>query len=772
MKQNKHKQKAKKERKSNNKLKSKFGNTRPRRGEVASASTPKRPTGDRSPLSAFLALLETRAGERLKRKKLIADLQSRVHAGGRGRIGREAPDPTVVVAELELLGLLREEGADLIVADPFVLKGRVSISPRGAAFVAIRGADPLVRDVFVAPDDVRGALPGDAVELRLRDRRRDRFSGTVVRVLERARSEYRLQLLADPRRGFAEARILDMPVPLSATLSVERLPADMRSRLRADAVVIARLSGRRLNHLGVYGLEADFLRFEDDTDLDRDYARILMKYNLDPVYPPEIELPDPAEPPAEREGEAWSRRRDLRELETITIDGADSKDFDDALSLEHLDGDNWKLYVHIADVALYVEPGSPLDQEALRRATSVYLTDRVVPMLPPVLSENLCSLVAGVDRPAFTAEMIVSGKNGRISSPRFYRSIIRVDRRWTYDQAEEEIDRQKDVAPGSRSLIGRLWPIAQRQRARRMNEGRVDLDLPEPVLETDGNSNPVGYRIRARLRSSMLIEECMLSANIVVAEFLRKSKMPVLHRVHEPMEEEKLERLNFFFEIYNIDCELKDPSYAEIQKAQAAVARHPERERVERIFNMLLLRSFMQAKYQGDPVGHWGLGFEDYTHFTSPIRRYPDLIVHRVLARALARKRPIYSAAEIEELGRHTSERERHAMEAERDMSRLKLIRLVERQGRTSFRGFLTGFRPDRVFVQLEDPPVEGIITKDHLTNDFELILPNDFSVYVKRLSRPAFLGESWGLELDRADAEGMTLYFRPDWSRVDKPFG
>ena len=720
-----------------------------------------------SSIGFFLNLLEKKAGEKIRRKNLLADFQ----AGASARGGAGGLDPVVVIAELELLGLLREDGLSLIVADPFTLEGKVSLSPRGAAFISVRGADPMVRDVFVAPDDARGALPGDEVELRIRDRKRDRFSGSVVQVLERARVEYRLQLLSGVRRGVAEARVLDMPIQLTATLSAERVPADVRARLKTDTVVVASLTGRRLNSFGTYGLEADFVRFEDDTDLDRDYARILMKYNLDPVYPSEIELPDPNEKPADREGKDWDRRRDLRKLETITIDGADSKDFDDAISLEAAGKGRFRLYVHIADVSLYVEPGSPLDEEAFRRATSVYLTDRVVPMLPPVLSENLCSLVAGVDRPAFTAEMIVSAVDGGISDAKFYRSIIRVDRRWTYSQAEQEIERQAQAGPASQSLIGRLWPLAKKQRERRIRDGRVDLDLPEPVLLTDGNQNPVNYEIRPRLRSSMLIEECMLSANVVVAEFLRKAKMPALHRIHEPMDEEKLERLNFFFEIYNIDCVLKDSSYASIQKGQAAVAGHPERERVERIFNILLLRSFMQAKYQGEPVGHWGLGFKDYCHFTSPIRRYPDLVVHRALNRVLLKKKSLYSPEDINELGRHSSARERLAMEAERDMTRLKLIRLVENQGRKSFRGFLTGFRPDRVFVQVEDPPVEGVIAKEHLTNEFELILPNDFSVYVKRLSRPAFLGESWGLELERIDPEAMVLYFKPVWSDIQKPF-
>lgn len=728
-------------------------------------------------LTAFLNYLEKNAGQQVRRKALVAEYQKLTNSGYQPRRGkRGAPsdvthEPSAIISELELIGLLFESGRSLEIRSPFTLRGKASFSPSGAVFVSAAGADPMVRDVFVAPDDARGALPGDEVEIRLRDRKRDRFSGTVVRVVERARTEYRLSLLSELKRGVAQARVLDLPVAMTASLTANRVPADVRSRLKADVVVVATLTGRRLNHMGSYGLEAEFLRFEKDTDLDLDYARILMKYNLDPGYPAEIALPDPKQHPSVLEGKDWAARTDMRSHETITIDGADSKDFDDAISLDSSKKDRWILRVHIADVALYVKPGSDLDQEALRRSTSVYLTDRVVPMLPPVLSENLCSLVAGVERPAFTAEIAVDPKTGKILGSKFYRSVIVVDQRWTYEQAEKELERELGKAPHQRSLIGRLWALAEKQRASRMKAGRVDIDLPEPKLITDGDQQPTGYELRDRLRSSMLIEECMLSANIVVAEFLRKAKAPALHRVHEPMDEEKLERLNFFFGIYNIEFELKDSSYKSIAAAQAAVAGSPQREKVEPIFNMLLLRSFMQAKYQADPIGHWGLGFSDYCHFTSPIRRYPDLVVHRALDRVLRKKKPLYTESEISELGRYTSERERHAMEAERDMMRLKLIRLVERQGRTKFRGSLMGFRPDRVFVQIDEPPVEGVVAREHLTNDSELILPNSFSVYVKRLSRPAFLGESWGLELERIDSEAMVLYFKPIWSEVEKPF-
>ncbi|HNI26372.1 MAG TPA: ribonuclease catalytic domain-containing protein, partial [Leptospiraceae bacterium] len=350
--------------------------------------------------------------------------------------------------------------------------------------------------------------------------------------------------------------------------------------------------------------------------------------------------------------EDWGERADLRNLWTATIDGATSKDFDDAVSIE-TEGDIVRFYVHIADVGHYVRLHTPLDEEALKRATSVYLTDHVVPMLPPVLSEDLCSLVAGKDRLAFTAEM-TGDWNGRIFSARFYKSIIKVDRRYTYESAEEEIIKNEE---GSRICL--LNRLAEGQRKFRMEEGRVDLNLKEVYFSTAEDGSVKEVRIRERLKSHMLIEELMLSANQKTAEFIRKKKAPALFRIHEVMDEDKLETLNSFLKIYGFRNQISSVDYKEIRKVQKAVSGHES----ERVFNYILLRSFMQAFYGGGKGGHWGLGFTDYCHFTSPIRRYPDLVIHRVLEALIRDEELPYSKDEIVDLGFHTSEEERRAAE-------------------------------------------------------------------------------------------------------------
>jgi ribonuclease R len=667
-------------------------------------------------------------------------------------------DPMLIVAELELLGLITIKGRSYAVKEPFLLKGKVSLNPRGIAFVSVQGADPAARDIFISPSDTKGALPGDEVLVRLKDRKRERFEGYIVNVVKRARKLYRMKLLSRVKQNAVPGILLDTPGQVPGCITTNRIPADMLKQMKGDTNIIVTLSGKQILYLGTHMHEAEFVRFESDSDADPDFERIMMKYNLDPVYPGNIDLPEHKELAEEQISAIIKseKRRDLRSLYTITIDGEDSKDFDDAISILR-EKRKFRLFVHIADVAHYVKKDTALDREAQRRSTSVYLPGRVVPMLPPVLSENLCSLIQDKNRMSFTAEMEIDPKSGKITDSKFYKSIIKVDRRLTYNIAERELDEAE--RNGKITDLTEMWNLAQKQKSLRMKEGRIDLNLKETKIKVGDNNEISGIETADRLKSSMLIEEFMLSANTSVARFLRKKNAKVLYRVHDAMEEGKIETLNTFFKIYNISFEMKNTLPATLGKALNKVKENPV---VEKIFNMLLLRSFMQANYRGQPAGHWGLGFKDYCHFTSPIRRYPDLVVHRVLSSYIRKEKPAYTEEEIHSLGMLTSEQERKAMEAERDMTKLKVIRHIERTGQKEFRGFITGFRTDRVFLELEDFPIEAVVAASHLTNDAELILPDRFSAYIKKFSRPAFLGEEWKLIIDRIDYEDIRLYFKP----------
>lgn len=742
----------------------------------------------KSDTAKLLSFLGRNAGEKLSLKDIrtifATKKDSKKDKKKKKRKGlpffREVDDfeMTLTLDELQKINLVEKIGPKFIPRKPFVITGKVSMSPRGMIFVSAKGADSSARDIFVPPRDSQEAMTGDEVIVRIRDRSRDRFEGEVVSILKRARKLYRMKILEKPGREGVPGELLDSPGAVLACMDVGRIPADTVARFKPDQVVVVRLTNEASRFMNVVCKKVDFVRFEDDIDMDLDFARILMKYDLDPVYPDDIELPEiVGNEIDETTISDWKSRRDCRDMFTITIDGADSKDFDDAISIEPGPKKGQaKLYVHIADVSYYVKQGSDLDQEALARATSVYLVNRVVPMLPPVLSENLCSLVSGVNRLSFTAEMDIDLKKGTIVKSDFYKSIIKVNQRLTYTQAEDYIDMSLNSDRDPESVyktLAHMWELASILRERRLKDGRIDLNLPEPkIIIGEDDTVKEFYYPPSRLKSSMLIEEFMLSANQAVARYLTKKNANVLYRVHEPMDETKIENLNNFFRIYNVAYDLFDTKAESIAGALKVVKTYNTEEHdLERIFNLTLLRTFMQADYRGEPKGHWGLAFKDYTHFTSPIRRYPDLVVHRVLGAILARDKQPYTEEEIDELGEHTSDRERKAMEAERDMYRLKVIRHIEQSGQKQFRGFLTGFKLDRVFLELEDFPAEGVVLKDHLTNAPELILPDRFSVFVKKLSRPAFLGEEWNLELERIDIEEIRLYFKPIWKGVKKAF-
>lgn len=661
--------------------------------------------------------------------------------------------------DLESLKLIELNKNSIQIKSPFFFEAKASMNPAGIIFamprmLTTKPKESHIRDIFIAPSNTLGAMSNDTILVRLTDRKRDRFEGEVISVIKRARRFYRFRVDSIKGQSDAIGILLDTNAAFRASISMSGLPADSRKRVKVGTILVVELSSKtNRDQSGSFHI-AKFVRFADDTEFDSDFDRILLKYNLDPYYQ-DFDFPK-IDPDIQKQVPDWSKRKDLRHLYTITIDGADSKDFDDALSYVVKSKRKSILYVHIADVSFYVVKDSDLDKEARERATSYYIGNRVVPMLPPELSEKLCSLIEDHNRLAVTAEMTIDPTTGQILNSTFYRSIIRVNKRYTYQEAETKLDSNSND-----SILPDLWKLALNQKKLRTEDGRIDLEIVEPNLNYQ-DDQIISITNQPRLKSSMLIEECMLSANISVATFLRKKNIPTLYRVHAPMDEAKIDILNSFFDIYNIDFQLKDTEPESLQQAIQIISKKGATE--TKIFNLLLLRSFMQAQYNPEPNGHWGLGFEDYCHFTSPIRRYPDLVVHRCLLQAIIGKKPIYTNDEVGQLSMHTTEKERQAMEAERDMLKLKLIRYIEKQGQTQFSGFITGIRSDMVYLELDEFPVEAVVSAIHLSSDGQLIQSDPFSVYIKRLSRPAFLGEKWQLELDRIDTEALRIFFKPIW--------
>ncbi len=784
-----------------------------------------------SPILKLLSFLEKQGGKKIKIEKVVLEFISynkytsigayknskfkrgkRFVRGGSESLTKEQLSQKKqqqsteichkVLEALEGYKLLERQGSKINIKankQYRTLRGRVSLSSRGFAFVSVVGAHKNSVDIFVPQRFVHGAFNGDLVAIELLDFFQDRLEGEVVKIIERARELYRMEVksVSTGNPALAIGRLLDMgQTRLEAALSLNHIDGPTRNLIKKDSIVIVRLSGDEFFHKGNYIFKAKFEKM-GDVGFDSDLERIFIKYNLKKDYPL---MPSESVPKSEVQIDAstitdWKERKDLRNLYTITIDGAYSKDFDDAISFKVINSRKALLFVHIADVSYYVEAGSKLDVEAQSRGTSYYLSNIVIPMLPKSLSENLCSLIANENRLSVTAEMEVSLSDGSILKSHFYRSIIRVNHRLTYGQAEELLTASnakslaksfKDIPEDSSdyltAFVRSVWELAKVQREMRMKKGRIDLEFPEPSFQYDSENQITEIFYKKRLKSSMLIEECMLSANIAVASYLKKKKVLLLNRNHEVMDMNKLENLNAFCKAYHIPVLLKDRSYSSIAKVLEAIdniepskeaseansASTPSltssRRQLSQIFQIMLLRSFFQAYYSPESLGHWGLGFSDYCHFTSPIRRYPDLVVHRMLIGSLGKKKPLYSYAELEAIGQKNSEAERRAMDAERDTTKLKMMRYLEKKRIRSVTGFINGIKPDKIYLELNKMPLEAIVNMELFNISGGVDIKDAYTVYVKKIGRNFLIGSLWELIVLELDFENMHVLCKPSF--------
>jgi ribonuclease R len=591
------------------------------------------------------------------------------------------------------------------------LRGKLSVHRDGYGFVAPEDGSG---DLFVPARYLRDCMNGDTVEAQVVSVRRDgKKEGRVTALIQRGVTSVVGRFEAIGKGG----RIIPDDQRLGRDLFV---PPGGVGGARDGQVVLAQISSYPTKVSGLEGRITEVLGDANDPEVE--VLTVIKKYDLPHIFAEDV-LAEALRQPQTVEPEALSGRTDLRGRLTVTIDGETARDFDDAVSVAR-EGDRIRLWVSIADVSHYVREGSKLDTEAYLRGTSVYFPDRCIPMLPEELSNGICSLNPEVDRLTMTAEMLFDPQGAMVDS-RFYSSVIKSAARLTYTTVKRIlVDGDPEVTAAHRALVPDLKVMEElslRLNGRRRGRGSIDFDLPEPqiILDLQGETTAI---VRAeRNLAHRIIEEFMLAANEAVASFLEGTPVPSLYRVHENPDPLKLKDLSEFVFSFGYELAVLEDKVnpAALQKLLSEVEGKPE----ERLINEVLLRCMKQARYSSENLGHFGLAAPSYTHFTSPIRRYPDLVVHRILKLVLSgRLKPADCdrlEARLPETAIHTSRRERVAMEAEREMVDLKKMQFMRDKIGEEYDGFITGVAQFGLFVELVELFVEGMIPVATLPADY-----------------------------------------------------
>ena len=640
-----------------------------------------------------------------------------------GLQGRDRVEVRKTLHELEHAGeIVRiRKNRYVLPSEADLVTGKLSIHQAGYGFlVPEKAGEP---DIFIAAENTGTAMNGDRVVARIsRDvppRRakvragqaaQHRSEGRVIRILERARDTI-VGTLQQSRNFYYvvpdDPRLVhDVYVQVPPRAKLPKTPT------RDDKVVV-RLEAWESRHVNPEGEIIEVLGAATAPGIDM--LSIIRKYDLPTAFPKSV-LDEANRIPQSAEQKLIQGREDLRDQFIVTIDPDDARDFDDAINVEKIDNTGgWRLGVHIADVSAYVTPDSALDREARRRGNSVYLPDRVIPMLPERLSNGVCSLNPDVDRLTHSV-LIEFDKNGRAKNAGFARSVIRSAKRLTYKEAYAILQAKRNGELSRR--LHTAWELASLLRRKRFEQGSLDLDFPEVKVHVDADGKPTRLERVENDQSHQLIEEFMLAANEAVARELRHRSIATIYRVHEDPDPEKLGEYREF--ILSFGYKVGDLSHRkEVQRFLASISSKPE----EQALKIGLLKSLKRARYAAQPLGHYGLAKANYLHFTSPIRRYADLVVHRTLAEHNLLRRSKIDIGQIESLADHISDTERNAAEAEIESVRLKKLQFFEQQLKERdpqvFRAAIMDVRNYGLVVELPDALVTGVVHVSTLSDDF-----------------------------------------------------
>ncbi|MEI6138657.1 MAG: ribonuclease R [Mariniphaga sp.] len=624
--------------------------------------------------------------------------------------------------------------------------GIIELNPKGYGQLT---SEELNEPVFVSAANMNHALDGDKVRVRLYARRkRSNPEAEVIEILERAKTTFVGTVEISQFSAFL--------IPSKKTPFDLFIPKDKLLGAKHGQKAVARILDWPERARNPFAEIIDVLG--DAGENNTEMHAILAEFDLPYKYPEAVEKAAnkiPEQIPADE----IKNRRDFRDVPTFTIDPADAKDFDDALSIQKLENGLWEVGVHIADVTYYVKPESLLEDEAYNRATSVYLVDRVVPMLPEKLSNGVCSLRPNEDKLCFSAVFQLDDKS-TVHHEWFGRTIIHSARRFSYEEAQQVIE----TGDGDLKVeILQLDDLAKQLRDIRFKSGSIGFDRVEVKFEIDKDGKPLSVFFKESKDSNKLIEEFMLLANKRVAEFVgkpgsKKRERTFVYRIHDKPDPEKLDTFNHFIKRFGYGIQTNNPQTvsASMNKLIENVAGKKEQNVIE----TLAIRTMAKAEYSTRNIGHYGLGFEYYTHFTSPIRRYPDMMVHRLLARYLEDGRSV-QADQYEEMCKHSSDMENKAASAERASIKYKQVEFMSDKIGQQFKGVISGVKDWGIYVELDENKCEGMVPLFELTDDFYEFDEKNYCIIGQRTHKKYQLGDAIEVEIARANLEKKQLDFR-----------
>jgi ribonuclease R len=631
-----------------------------------------------------------------------------------------------------------------------LVTGTVIGHPDGFGFVRLDdGGD----DIYLSAREMRSALDGDRVVVKVVGvDRRGKPDGRLVEVLERGTREIAGQ--------FIRERGIGLVIPDNPKISHRILIAKGETAgAQSGQIVVAEILDYPSYLEQPTGRVVRIIGAPDQKGIATDIA--IHSHGIPTEWPravrTEVRKFGTTVPTAAKKG-----RVDLRDVDLVTIDGSDARDFDDAVYCER-SGDGWRLLVAIADVAHYVQVGSPLDKQATVRGTSVYFPDRVVPMLPEELSNGLCSLNPKVDRLCLVCDMRVS-KAGKVTRCSFIEAVMRSKARLTYGQVNAFLESGRSNAVGRqlRPVIRELHALYKAFARARGRRGAIELDLPMTKFELDADGEVAGIVTMPRNDAHRLIEECMIAANVQAAKFLKRHRIPGLYRVHARPDPDKFDELRQY--LLSLGLKVPHPEHVEPKQFNNLIAQVAGRDDSSAI-SLAILRSLTHAEYSPENIGHFGLALPAYAHFTSPIRRYPDLLVHRAIRHILRGGKPrgfAYDRGRMETLGSITSAHERRAEDATREVEAwLKCQYMLDRVGE-EYPGIVTGVTSFGLFVQVPELQIDGLVHVTSLHNDYYRHNPSRHQLVGERSGRTYGLGDALLVQVQRVDMDTRRIDFRP----------